>query len=307
VLEFRHDIEENEADNLNFVRDLKNLKFLFANDNNIIDLSPLEDHQLIEAELERNSISDIGALQESKESLTNLALSGNKFRDKKNLTDMISGMRNLENITLGQNLLRDITFLTNLTKLTLINLQGNNIDDVEPLVALIHHLEKPEKMQGIYIHDNRFESKQIDHVLGALISKGVLLEPDDDDILTRLTSEQRTQMESLLERRGGIGTGDFDFLNQTVIDEKFSFLKPLPLRNQIVKAIVADKKFVAELEYLSPEEQIERAEKYWKDKTEQRDTGKGKAKEEIEEEGKGLQDFWITEKTKNPNTTAFLQ
>ena len=130
-----------------------NLTRLWLSHNQISDLTPLENLNLIELGLWNNQVSDLMPV-ENLTNLTTLSLAYNQVSDLTplgNLTNLmalwlngnqvidltpLSNLTNLTTLQLDGNQVIDLTPLSNLTNLTALQLNGNRISDLTPLGGL---------------------------------------------------------------------------------------------------------------------------------------------------------------------------
>ena len=116
------------------ITEMENIKKLYLQDSNIIDLTGLEYATNLQVlNLFSNNISDIRALS-NLTNLTDLSLYKNNISD----ISALANLKNLTDLNLGINSINDINALSNLTNLTDLNLSHNNISDISALANLIN-------------------------------------------------------------------------------------------------------------------------------------------------------------------------
>ena len=118
--------------NLTGLEYAKNLSTLWLNNNQISDVSPLQNlTSLLKIELYGNQISDVSPLQ-NLTSLLHLNLGGNQISDVSSLQNLTS----LQYLRLDGNQISDVNPLQNLKALTSLNLYSNQISNINPLQNL---------------------------------------------------------------------------------------------------------------------------------------------------------------------------
>ena len=133
-------IRELNLKDLNFARNLVNLKLLDAEYNEITDISSTSNLTKLEnLYLDNNKISNIEPLK-LLNNLTSLTLSNNSISD----LNHISNLTNLKSLSLSNNKIKSITPIASLDKLEYLSLNGNQIIDVSELSNL--KIDKNELM-----------------------------------------------------------------------------------------------------------------------------------------------------------------
>ncbi|BDX08280.1 leucine-rich repeat domain-containing protein [Planctobacterium marinum] len=130
---------------INFLSQFEQILSLDVSDNNISDLSPLEN--LIynyRLNLSNNQITDISKISlSSAPSLLYLYLAGNQITD----VSYLSNLKELRILDLENNQVLDITALSDLTKVRRVNLNGNQVSELSPLGGL-------GSLTRLYLADN---------------------------------------------------------------------------------------------------------------------------------------------------------
>ncbi len=154
-----------------------NLEFLSLWGNAITDISSVAGlTNMITLWLDRNNISEISAVAGLTD-LTELTLGGNTISD----ISAVAGLTNLTSLNLSDNNISGISALAGLTNLTAsefspsLNLAGNDIEDLSPLVANTG-LGSGDKID---VGGNPLNSTSIDTHIPTLESRGVEVEFDN--------------------------------------------------------------------------------------------------------------------------------
>lgn len=156
------------------IKRLTNLKQLYLDYNNIVDLNPLTTLTQLEVlGLNNNNITDLTPLKNLTQ-LKDLGLDHNKIEDVTVLGELV----NLKQLGLKHNQIKDVTPLKTLTKLKIMNLTFNCIKDFPDLYGTVN--KNPQVLpKSIYrqLYDDHFRYTGMD----ALI--------EDDEKLFKLTLE----------------------------------------------------------------------------------------------------------------------
>ncbi|MDO4814366.1 MAG: internalin [Gemella sp.] len=118
--------EENQIDDLSGVQNLSKLKILYVDKNNILDISPLKNlKNLSEFSAEKNNITDLSALA-GKEKLHRIQLN-----DNTSLKDIgtLSSMKNLASLSLKSSLVEDLLPLKELKYIYYIEVTGAKVSE----------------------------------------------------------------------------------------------------------------------------------------------------------------------------------
>lgn len=116
--------EENKIRDLAPLENLTNLKMLFLDKNNIVDLSSLKNlKKLSELTLAKNNITDITALENKKE-LYRLILDGNKSLSN---ISVLATVTNLSSLSINDTNVSDISFLNDLKYIFYVSLINSNV------------------------------------------------------------------------------------------------------------------------------------------------------------------------------------
>ncbi|MGN0631143.1 MAG: leucine-rich repeat domain-containing protein [Ruminococcus sp.] len=125
--------EDNNLDNIEFISSCDKLRMIFASHNNISDLSPFENLENISSVyFSQNKITDISPV--CKESLYNMSMGGNMISD----ISMLADLENITEIELSNNQISDISALAEHYKLSDVDLSKNQIEDISPLHECFH-------------------------------------------------------------------------------------------------------------------------------------------------------------------------
>lgn len=124
----------NKIESLDSLKKLTELKEIHISENNIKDLSPLEELVNLE-DLDISNNPDIKSLDVLK-NLTNITEL--KINNAKKVTDFspISKLKKLDDLTIIRSGLTDVSFLKGLNEITEMSLQNNQISDINPLVEM---------------------------------------------------------------------------------------------------------------------------------------------------------------------------
>lgn len=150
-----HGYVTNQIENIEPVKNLLKLNWLWALNNNIEDVTHIANlKELTNLNLENNSIEEVSALSRlknieqlnlSKNKISNveflkdykktveLNLEGNKIESIDSLKDILS----LKNLYINDNLISDITPLEELTNLEILDLSDNNVKDIAAFKKLV--------------------------------------------------------------------------------------------------------------------------------------------------------------------------
>jgi len=133
-------LNNNAIEDIEPLKNLKNLKVLHLGNNRIADISPLKDLTNLEVLwLSLNRISDITTLK-NLERVTELSLFENHITDIKPL----SALNNLYALAIFDNDIYDYTPLSGLNKLKILYLDGNPAYDLTPLKGIYDQLEEKD-------------------------------------------------------------------------------------------------------------------------------------------------------------------
>ena len=109
------------------------LEFLYADNNSIVDLSPLSGvKSLFKLQLNFNQIQDLGPLSGLGMSLRLLEFTGNQVKD----LSPLKNLRKLNYVIGGKNKVRDLQPLADMTDLEAIGLWANEIESIEALSSV---------------------------------------------------------------------------------------------------------------------------------------------------------------------------
>ena len=129
-------------EDLEFLRNYAGLTNLSVNENNISDISPLEDKNKMEVfDFDYNNVSDIAPLK-NKEEMFAVCFSHNKVRD----ISPLEGYK-LVKLDASYNDIADISIIKDMIKISTLDLSGNNLSDISDL----GYFESPHQ---IYLSHN---------------------------------------------------------------------------------------------------------------------------------------------------------
>lgn len=139
-------LSNNEIKNIKPLAVLSKIKQLSVSNNRISEISAVGAmRELVSLEAFQNPINDIAALV-GLPKLQAISLGGIELNDSS--IKALSGMSNLQRVSLNNNKLTDISFLKNLVNVESLNLSKNSISDINALASM-------NKLNNIYLQDNK--------------------------------------------------------------------------------------------------------------------------------------------------------
>jgi len=126
------DLEENEVESIDAIKELTNIQSLNLAQNKIKDIKPIEGLTKLQyVHLAGNQISDLAPLAKL-ENLRSLHLSNNQIKDLQPLAEL----KKIWSLYLAENQIADIGPLAGLKWLDSLDLRGNQVADLAPLKEL---------------------------------------------------------------------------------------------------------------------------------------------------------------------------